>query len=88
MSEGLEYDCIIIGSGIVGISLGIAMLERNPNQQLSLGYSLGINYQLTEKSSLGLSYLSKTRFNFRKQTDLESYVGQYGTDLDDLELGL
>lgn len=60
--------------------------ERNPNQQLSLGYSLGINYQLTEKSSLGLSYLSKTRFNFRKQTDLESYVGQYGTDLDDLEL--
>ena len=34
MSEGLEYDCIIIGSGIVGISLGIAMLERNPSQQV------------------------------------------------------
>ena len=34
MSERLEYDCIIIGSGIVGISLGIAMLERNPSQQV------------------------------------------------------
>ena len=34
MNESLEYDCIIIGSGIVGISLGIAMLERNPSQQV------------------------------------------------------
>jgi len=29
-----EYDQIIIGAGIVGISLGLALLERNPNRKV------------------------------------------------------
>ena len=29
-----EYDQIIIGAGIVGISLGLALLERNPNRNV------------------------------------------------------
>jgi L-2-hydroxyglutarate oxidase LhgO len=29
-----EYDHIIIGAGIVGISLGLAILERNPNKKI------------------------------------------------------
>jgi L-2-hydroxyglutarate oxidase LhgO len=29
-----EYDHIIIGAGIVGISLGLAILERNPNKKV------------------------------------------------------
>lgn len=29
-----EYDQIIIGAGIVGISLGLAILERNPNRKV------------------------------------------------------
>ena len=29
-----EYDQIIIGAGIVGISLGLAILERNPNRKI------------------------------------------------------
>jgi len=29
-----EYDQIIIGAGIVGISLGLALLERNPNKKV------------------------------------------------------
>jgi L-2-hydroxyglutarate oxidase len=29
-----EFDCIIIGAGIVGISFGLAILERNPNKKV------------------------------------------------------
>jgi L-2-hydroxyglutarate oxidase len=29
-----EYDQIIIGAGIIGISLGLAILERNPNRKI------------------------------------------------------
>ena len=34
MSVNKEYDQIIIGAGIVGISLGLAVLERNPNRKV------------------------------------------------------
>ena len=29
-----EFDCIIIGAGIVGISLGLAILERSPHKKV------------------------------------------------------
>ena len=29
-----EFDHIVIGAGIVGISLGLAILERNPNKKV------------------------------------------------------
>jgi L-2-hydroxyglutarate oxidase LhgO len=29
-----EFDCIIIGAGIIGISFGLAILERNPNKKV------------------------------------------------------
>jgi len=34
VSVNKEYDQIIIGAGIVGISLGLAVLERNPNRKV------------------------------------------------------
>jgi L-2-hydroxyglutarate oxidase LhgO len=34
VSLNKEYDQIIIGAGIVGISLGLAILERNPNRKV------------------------------------------------------
>ena len=34
MSTNKDYDQIIIGAGIVGISLGLAILERNPNRKV------------------------------------------------------
>jgi L-2-hydroxyglutarate oxidase len=29
-----EYDHIVIGAGIVGISIGLAILERNPDKKV------------------------------------------------------
>ena len=34
MSINKEFDCIVIGAGIVGISFGLALLEKNPNKKV------------------------------------------------------
>ena len=92
-----RFGKLSVGAGLAG-ALGSASInsskipftnsqsKRNPNHQLSWNYNAGILYKLTPELDYGLSFRSPTYFKFKRQTDLESYVGVSGTELDDLRV--
>ena len=52
-----EYDQIIIGAGIVGISLGLALLERNPNREVLI----------IDKEALQKKFISMNEISFNNE---------------------